>query len=462
MSTEYAVIDVETTGGFGTKNRITEIAIFITDGEKIIDEFISLVNPEVNIPAPITALTGIDNEMVADAPKFYEIGKKVWEITENRIFIAHNVSFDYNVIRQEYKLLGARYERKKACTVRMSRKSFPGQRSYSLGKLCNALGIQLEDRHRAYGDAKATVTLLHKILVQNQEIVKADVLALGRKAFWPSQLDVSILEKLPEDEGVYFFHNADNEIVYVGKANNIKSRILGHFSTTDSGTRKNNMVREIADITFERMGSELVSLLYESYLIKKLQPKFNRAQRKPLNKAYILTYTDQKGFIRPIIDRNKRNARFALLGFSSTIDARNHLHKMAKQYNLCHHILGLSSGTGPCFEYQIKNCQGACVGDELPDSHNKRLMEAFEMADDEIRDYYIQLPGRTSTEYAVVWVENGVYKGFGFFDESVELNVSEVRECIDQYPDDRDVQKILRSFIRKNPSKVQSIHIDLI
>ena len=342
----------------------------------------------------------------------------------------------------------------------MSRKAFKGQRSYSLGKLCNALGINLEDRHRAYGDARATVTLLHKILAEKEEVVQADILSLGRKAFWPSQLEVSILDKLPEDEGVYFFHNAENEVVYVGKANNIRSRIIGHFSTTDAGTRKNNMVREIADITFERMGSELVSLLYESHLIKKIQPKFNRAQRKPLNKAYILTYTDQKGFLRPVIDRNKRNARFALLGFSSTIDARNHLYKMAKQYNLCHHLLGLTSGTGPCFEYQIKNCKGACVGEESAESHNSRLQEALQMEDEELRDYFIQLPGRSSDEFSVVWVEQGIYKGFGFFDQSESLGLNDIREGIERFPDDRDVQKILRGFIRKHPEKVKAIKVD--
>lgn len=459
MIEEYAVIDVETTGGFGTNNRITEIAVFVTNGNEIIEEYVTLVNPEVNIPAPITALTGIDNEMVADAPKFYEIAKEVWEITEGRVFIAHNVSFDYNVIRQEYKLLGGRFERKKACTVRMSRKSFKGHKSYSLGKLCDSLGISLNDRHRAYGDAKATVKLLHLILQkEGKEMVLSDILSLGRKAFWPSQLDVKILDVLPEDEGVYYFLNSNNEVIYVGKANNIRSRIMGHFSTTDSSTRKNNMVREIADITFERMGSELVSLLYESYLIKKLQPKYNRAQRKPLNKAYIITYEDQRGFVRTVIDRNKKNARLAHLGFSNSGDARNYLYKIAKSHNLCHHVLGLSTGSGPCFEYQINNCAGACVGDESSDSHNIRLNEALAIKGEEENHYMIKLPGRDAEEFSVVLVEDGIYKGFGFFNIEEHYELEDVKQGIQSYPDDRDVQKILQAYVRKNPVKVKFLH----
>jgi len=161
---KYAIIDVETTGMGVQGNRITEIAILVHDGQKVIEEYESLVNPERNIPHTITRLTGINDYMVADAPKFYEIAKKVIEMTSDCVFVAHNVNFDYNVIHKEFSELGFPFRRKKLCTVRLSRKLIPGLPSYSLGKLCNSVGIPLNDRHRAMGDTRATTILFERLL----------------------------------------------------------------------------------------------------------------------------------------------------------------------------------------------------------------------------------------------------------------------------------------------------------
>ena len=157
----YTIIDVETTG---QGNKITEISIFKFDGTQIIDEFTSLVNPEMLIPDYITALTGIDNFMVANAPKFSEIATNILKITQGTIFVAHSVSFDYNVIRNEFKDIGIDFSRRKLCTVKLSRKLIPGHKSYSLGKICSDLNINIHGRHRARGDAEATVVLFQKLL----------------------------------------------------------------------------------------------------------------------------------------------------------------------------------------------------------------------------------------------------------------------------------------------------------
>jgi DNA polymerase III subunit epsilon len=161
----YAVVDIETAGGNAKTGKITEIAIFIFDGETITDSFTSLVDPECYIPQFITQLTGIDNQMVKDAPKFYQIAKKVVELTENRIFVAHNAPFDYGFIRKEFADLGYDFTRKTLCTVKLSRKYLPGFPSYSLGELCSQLNIPIKNRHRAAGDALATTHLLKKLLV---------------------------------------------------------------------------------------------------------------------------------------------------------------------------------------------------------------------------------------------------------------------------------------------------------
>jgi len=165
----YAVVDIETTGGNNKLGKITEVAIFIYDGEEIIDSFVSLVNPECEIPFFITNLTGISTEMVRNAPKFYEIARRIVEITDNRIFVAHNVSFDYNFIRKEFNDLGYDFRRNILCTVELSRKYLPGHQSYSLGKLCGDLDIKIEGRHRAAGDALATVKVLNLILERHKQ-----------------------------------------------------------------------------------------------------------------------------------------------------------------------------------------------------------------------------------------------------------------------------------------------------
>jgi DNA polymerase-3 subunit epsilon len=160
----YAIIDIETTGQSAAKGKITEIAIFIHDGFQITDSFSSLINPECYIPDFITDLTGIDNEMVREAPKFYEVARRVVEMTQDKIFVAHNASFDYRFVQEEFKRLGYDYQRKTMCTVRLGRKFLPGHKSYSLGKICDELGISINGRHRAAGDALATTKLFEIIL----------------------------------------------------------------------------------------------------------------------------------------------------------------------------------------------------------------------------------------------------------------------------------------------------------
>ena len=164
----YAVVDIETSGGRAQVDKITEIAIYIHDGEKIVDEFSTLINPETYIPPFITRLTGINNDMVATAPKFYEVAKKIVLMTEGRLFVAHNAPFDYRFIQEEFKRLGYNYQRQTMCTVRMSRKIIPGMGSYSLGNLCQNLGITINNRHRAAGDALATTKLLELLLLKTE------------------------------------------------------------------------------------------------------------------------------------------------------------------------------------------------------------------------------------------------------------------------------------------------------
>ena len=169
FSTLFTIIDIETTGTVHKYGKITEIAIFLFNGQNITDQFVTLINPEMDIPWPVSRLTGITNTMVSGAPRFFEVARKIVEMTQGRIFVAHNVMFDYRFIQEEFKRLGYDFERKRICTVQLSRKLMPGKPSYSLGNLCRELDIEIQGRHRAAGDALATVQLFGKLLQIEQE-----------------------------------------------------------------------------------------------------------------------------------------------------------------------------------------------------------------------------------------------------------------------------------------------------
>jgi DNA polymerase-3 subunit epsilon len=296
MKKEYCIIDIETTGGMAKRDRITEIAIVVTDGVNIIEQYQSLVNPERSIPPEITRITGITNEMVASAPRFYEIAKDIILLTQDRIFIAHNVMFDYSFIREEFASLGYTFTRPMLCTVRLSRKVFPGLKSYSLGNLIRHFNIQVNDRHRAMEDTLATVKIFQRIVQSN--ILDNPPKWLGQQTSeskLPEQISREMVNGLPESAGVYFFYNEHGEIIYIGKSINIKKRISQHFSTVNSKMEK--LLQKTADISYELTGSEIIALLYENSLIKKYNPEINRAQRRKTYNAAIRCFYDNLGYL---------------------------------------------------------------------------------------------------------------------------------------------------------------------
>ena len=373
----YSVVDIETTGNGYKGQKITEISIFIFDGEKIIDEFTSLVNPEQKIPYFITNLTGITEAMVRTAPKFYEIAKKVAEITKDTVFVAHNVNFDYNIIRDEFKSLGFDFKRKKLCTVRLSRKIIPGLASYSLGNICSAEGIEIAARHRAKGDAAATVELFRRLIKRDQKFtINSFLNAKSREATLPPLLDKQVVDRLPERHGVYYFKNAQKEVIYVGKANNIKQRVISHFY--DKKKKERTMCLETADISYTETGSELIALLHESSEIKHLYPKFNRAQRKAGEAVGLFSYEDQKGILHLAFNRLKLTPN-PIMKFYSMAACRSTLEKICSAFELCPKYCHLQTNVNACFHYQLQQCRGICSEKETIESYNKRVHKAFKI-----------------------------------------------------------------------------------
>ena len=447
----YAVVDIETTGGSPNAEKITEIAIYVFDGGKIVDEFISLVNPEKTIPYYITALTGISNEMVADAPKFYEIAKKIVEITEGKIFVAHNVSFDYNFIRSEFRSLGYEYKRENLCTLRLSRKLLPGYPSYSLGKLCSNLDIEIENRHRAAGDAFATVKLL-EYLMQNaagsgQEELLGKSGSRKLKNLHPD-LDPGILDLLPEKTGVYYFLNDRKQVIYIGKSKNIRKRVMSHFSNHAS-RRAIELAENIASVDYEITGSELIALLVESSEIKKHGPRYNRAQKRRAMQYGLYSRKDGKGYTRLYIDKtaNRLNDSPATC-FRNKTEARATLARLIERHWLCQKLCGMYDTDGACFHYEIRQCNGACIGKEPAEVYNRRVMKALSSFYYQQKNILIIDRGREESERSVIQLENGKYIGFGYLNtENAYLQLDDILDAIRIYEDNRDVQQIIRTYL---------------
>ena len=444
----YSVVDIETTGNGYKGQKITEISVFLFDGQKVIDEFTSLVNPEQRIPPFITNLTGITEAMVSTAPKFYEIAKKIVEITKDAIFVAHNVNFDYNIVRDEFKSLGFDYKRKKLCTVRLSRKIIPGLSSYSLGNICTAEGIEIAERHRAKGDAEATVELFRRLLKRDHNFTINNFLnPKSREATLPPLLDRLVVDNLPETHGVYYFKNEQKEVIYVGKANNIKQRVISHFY--DKKKKERTMCLETADITCTETGSEIVALLHESSEIKHFYPKFNRAQRRAGEAIGLFWYEDQKGILHLAYDRLKL-APNPIMKFFSMAECRNALEKICEEFELCPKYCHLETHVNACFHFQIKKCKGICSGKETPEKYNKRVQKAIKSLGLQTEKLVLKEKGRNDKELGFVLILNGIYQGFGYINKEIKIqDPEEYERYLQPKKDNRDVQRILTSYIAK-------------
>ena len=451
----YSVVDIETTGNGYKGQKITEISVFLFDGEKIIDEFTSLVNPEQAIPYFITNLTGITEAMVRTAPKFYEIAKKVAEITKDAIFVAHNVNFDYNIIRDEFKSLGFDFKRKKLCTVRLSRKIIPGLSSYSLGNICTAEGIEIAARHRAKGDAEATVELFSRLLKRDDNFtINSFLNAKSREATLPPLLDKQVVDKLPERHGVYYFKNLEKEVIYVGKANNIKQRVISHFY--DKKKKERTMCLETADISYTETGSELIALLHESSEIKHLYPKFNRAQRKAGEAVGLFSYEDQKGIVHLAFNRLKLTPN-PLMKFYSIAACRSMLEKVCEVFELCPKYCHLQTNVNACFHYQLQQCKGICTGKEAVESYNKRVYEAIKSLGLQTENLVIKESGRNNKEIGFALILNGIYQGFGYVDKNQDIKEpNDYLLYVKPQKDTRDIQRILKSYLANNANTLKS------
>jgi DNA polymerase III subunit epsilon len=417
----YAIVDIETTGGYAENHRITEIAIVHHDGLQAGKTFRTLVNPGRSIPSYITGLTGITTEMVLNAPRFEEIASEVYEWLNGKIFVAHNAHFDYSFLKKEFEQASVVWQTKKLCTVRLSRKIIPGLRSYSLGSISESLGIHIADRHRAGGDAEATVKVFDVLLKRDHEghIAKALKRNSG-ETILPPNLPKQDFDALPAKPGVYYFLNARGQVIYVGKAANIKKRIAGHFTGDAREWSRQNIRNEIHRVQYELTGNEMIALIFESQEIRRLWPKYNQAQKYRVEEWGVYSYEDRNGYLRFSVNTIMKGSQ-PLVRLSSKGDAWNYLWEKVHRYELCPKLCGLQATKGLCFQHQTGECHGACQEIESPKKYNKRVMKMLETIRQKGDSLAIIGKGRTSAEQSLVLIKEGSYVGHGFTDRKISF-----------------------------------------
>lgn len=462
----FAIVDIETTGGIAPEEKIIEIGIVIHDGQKIIQTFSSLINPDRAIPPFITRLTGITNEMVRDAPRFYEIAKQIVELTEGKVFVAHNVSFDYGFVREEFNRLGYRYMRKQLCTVRLSRKVIPNLSHYNLDALIKHLNIKIDpkDRHRALGDALATTELFSYILREQSAIEEIEnIVNEGiNESKLPANISLELLHSLPEETGIYFFYNQTGDVIYVGKSKNIRKRVLEHFAARDN--KETRLQRAVCDISYEKTGSELAALLLESYQIKHLQPVYNRAQKQFLCPYAMYAYHDEQGILSFALKTQDTKTPTDWEFQSEYIkiqDAQLHLRKITKRFDLCYHHVEmgtLANRDSFCFGYHIGQCKGVCGKLETVADYNLRAAEAKNFLGRALHENMVIVDsGRNKNEKTVVLLENNRYKGFGYIDVDDAHSIREIRNAVQPYPHNPDAIRIIQGFLKKPPRNMRIV-----
>ncbi|WP_417941567.1 exonuclease domain-containing protein [Flavobacterium sp. RS13.1] len=446
----YAILDIETTGGQFNEEGITEIAIYKFDGHEVVDQFISLVNPEIPIQPFVAKLTGINNAMLSSAPKFYEVAKRIIEITTDCIIVAHNASFDYRILRTEFRRLGYNFESKTLCTVELAQKLIPEQPSYSLGKLVRSLGIPIADRHRASGDAIAT-TKLFKILLEKdleKTIVKDFVKFEIEKGISPKLQD--LVNQMPAKTGVYYIHNEGGNLIYIGKSQNIRKRVNQHF--TGITTKSKRIQAEVFTITYEETGSELIALLKESQEVKINRPKHNRSQKKTVFPFAIYVEKDSNGYL--IVKIGKADGRKKeITSFASLQEGKYALFKFTAKYHLCQKLTGLYQTKKECFQYKIKECDGACIGEVTPEDYNLRVEQFIAENSFENKNMILIDRGRNVNERSAILIENGTYKGYAYYDLNYQItNIEILKKILIPMQHNRDVKNIIQQYIRKSKS----------
>jgi DNA polymerase-3 subunit epsilon len=407
----YAIVDVESTGGKFNEEGITEVAIYRFDGHEIVDQFASLVNPERPIDAYVTKLTGINNKMLVRAPKFFEVAKRIIEITKDAVLVAHNADFDLRMLQMEFERLGYDFNISTLCTVELSQKLLLDAPSYSLGKLVRSLGIPISNRHRATGDALATVELFRLLLNKDldKSIMQASLKRKERLKLAPNLK--TLLDTIPSVLGVYFIYDNNDRIIFVGKGKNIKTQINRHFTKS---TRIDKQLRkEIQEVTFDKTGNELIAAIKEHEAITSIEPKLNRKRRKRLYNHAINISLNKSGFLCLNIVRAQSDQSYALT-FSSRKAATTFVEKLAEKEDIC--------ASHSTIDMECSSCASSLTDlHQDRENYNRHINEVISKYSFVEKSLIVSGKGRTATEKGVLYFSNGVLQGYAFTNLQIQI-----------------------------------------
>lgn len=443
----YVILDIETTGGKYNEEGVTEIAIHRFDGYRIVDQFISLVNPEKEIQPFVVNLTGINNSMLRTAPKFHEVAKRIVTITQDAVIVAHNAQFDYRILRTEFRRLGYNYERKTLCTVELAKQLLPDAESYSLGKLVRSLGIPASDRHRANGDALATLNLFKLLLSKDVDkaIIKNVLRNEAQGELSPRQLD--IVDTLPSETGVYYIHNKDGDVIMLGKSNNIKKKINQFFINSSERTRR--IQKETKRVTYERTGNELAALLRENTELIRNRPKYNARYQKRSFSHGLYQSVNEHGYIALTAEKVNPKKK-PVITFNSLQGAENFLYLIRDEFQLCNKINGLSQAKQHCSHYLENECLGGCINLEPVENYNKRVEALIEKYSLSNKNILILDKGREIGERCGILIRNGIFKGLGYFTLNHQIHNMQILESIiTPMEHNENTTHIITSYLRK-------------
>lgn len=435
----YAILDIETTGGKYNEEGITEIAIYRFDGHEVVDQFASLVNPEKKIQPFVVKLNGISNQMLQTAPKFYEVAKRIVEITEDCIIVAHNAKFDTRILATEFRRLGYEYHRKSICTVQLSQKLLPDMPSYSLGKLTRSLGIPLKDRHRAQGDALATVSLFKLLLNKDsdKDIVHAHIRQKNKHT--PNKIKLlELLDTVASEIGVYYLYGKDGELLYIGRSKNMRKRVNQLFTSTSSKNKK--LQQEVVKIEYARTGNMLIAELKAEEDIRNTKPKYTFKSKRAIAPYQLIQKKDENGYLQLRLEKSDLRKR-PILTFRSLAAGQQKLIQLTQEFSLSADKNGLS-------QVKIKE-ENTGVKE-----YNARVGQLIEKYVGKEQTHLLIDNGREVGERSVIYMENGVYKGYGFYSLNHQITKSSILDKILIKPtNERYARHIIDSYLMKNQVK---------
>ena len=440
-------VDLETSGATASQDRITEIGIILVD-EHGVEEWSSLVNPETRISGFIESLTGISNEMVSEAPRFCDLANRVYKMLEGRIFVAHNARFDYAFLKQSFLREGIDFSAKTLCTVKLSRRLYPGYPKHNLDTLIERHGLKVTGRHRALADAQLIHQFWEKIQATiPQESIQSAVKALLGRPSTPTHIDLTMIDGLPESPGVYLFYGENELPLYVGKSINIRQRVMSHFTADVTSAKEMSLSQQVRRIEHIRTGGEIGALLKEAALVKKLQPTHNRQLRRN-NELCSIQLKDASGGLQVHVayanelDFATTSNLYGL--FKSKREALKALTEIAEEHSLCKAVIGLEKVKAglPCFGRQLKKCRGACIGDETRLAHDARLLTGFGKL--KIRTWPFDGPAYLQEGEEMLLIENWAYLGSARSEADIWKLMDGRDACFD-----KDTYKILLGTINQ-------------